>query len=57
MSGWPYRVYIKTAKNGKICQERLSKNNFEAVLATFYCYDHDAKASEEVQKITKDKKE
>ena len=29
----------------------LSENGFEAVLATFCCYDHGAKASEAVQKI------
>ena len=32
--GWPYRAYIKTAKNGDFCEELLSKNDFEAVLAT-----------------------
>ena len=26
--GWPYRVYIKTAKNGDFCWELLSKNYF-----------------------------
>ena len=35
----------------------LSKNEFRAVLATFCCYDHGAKASEEVQKIAIDQKE
>ena len=35
----------------------LSKNDFEAVLVTFCCYDHGAKASEEVQKIATDQKE
>ena len=30
---------------------------FEAVLATFCCYDHGAKASKAVQKIATDKKE
>ena len=32
-------------------------NDFEAVLATFCCYDHGAKASELVQKIATDQKE
>ena len=54
---WPYRAYIKTAKNGDFCQELLSKNDFEAVLVAFCCYDHGAKASEEVQKIATDQKE
>ena len=54
--GWPYRAYIKTAKNGDFCEELLNENDFEAVLATFCCYDHGAKASEAVQKITTDQK-
>ena len=40
-----------------VASELLSKNDFEAVLATFCCYDHGAKASEEVQKIATDQKE
>ena len=55
--GWPYRAYTKTGKNGNICEELLSKNDFEAVLATSCCYDHDFKASEAVQKIATDRKE
>ena len=55
--GWPYRAYIKTAKNGNCCEELLSENDIEAVLATFCCYDHSAKASEAVQKIATDQKE
>ena len=51
---WSYRAFIKTAKNGNFCQELLSKNDFEAILTTFTCYDHGAKASEEVQKIVTD---
>ena len=35
----------------------LNKNDFETVLATFCYYDHGARASEEVQKITTDQKE
>ena len=35
----------------------LGENDFEAVLTTFCCYDHGAKASEEVQKIAADHKE
>ena len=55
--GWPYRPYIKTAKNGNFCWELLSKNDFKAVLVTFCCYEHGFKASEEVQKIATDQKE
>ena len=55
--GWPYRAYIKTAKNGDFCEELLSKNDFEAVLATFCYYDNGAKDSEAIQKIATDQKE
>ena len=55
--GWPYRAYIKTAKNGNFCLELLSKNDFETVLVMFCCYDHGAKASDKVQKIATDQKE
>ena len=55
--GWPYREYIRTAKNGDFCEELLSENNFEAVLATFCYYDYGAKASEAVRKITTDQKD
>ena len=55
--GQPYRTYIKTAKNDEFCQEVLSKNDFEAVLATFGYYDHGAKVSGEVQKIAADQRE
>ena len=43
-------------KHGDFCEELLSKNDFEAVLATFYFYDHGANASEAVQKIATDQK-
>ena len=39
-------------KNGSFCEELLSENNFEAVLANFCCYDCGANASEAVQKIS-----
>ena len=55
--GWPYRAYIKTTRNGDFCEELLSENDFEAVLANFSCYDYDAKASEAVQKNAADQKE
>ena len=51
-----YRQYIETAKNGGFWEELLSENEFAAVLATFYCYDYGANASEAVQKITTDQK-
>ena len=42
---------MKTAKNRDFCEELLSENEFEAVLASFCCYD---KASEAAQKIATD---
>ena len=53
---WPYRAYIKTAKNVDFCEELLGENDLEAVKATFCCYDHNAKASKAVQKIATDEK-
>ena len=38
------------------CEELLSENDFEAVLATFCCYDYGANASDAVQKIAADQK-
>ena len=40
-----------------MCEELLSQNDIEAVLATFCYYDHDANAAEAVQKIATDQKE
>ena len=37
--------------------ELLSENDFEAVLASFCCYDHGAEASEAAQKIATAQKE
>ena len=48
---------MKTAKNGGFCEEFLSENDFEAVLATFCCYDYGANASEAVLKIATDQKD
>ena len=44
-------------ENGDVCEELCGENNFEAVLATFCCYDHGVKLSEAVQKIVTDQKE
>ena len=48
----PYRIYIKTAKNGGFCEELLIENDFEAVLVNFYSYEYGANASKAVQKIS-----
>ena len=55
--GWLQTEYIKTAKNGNFCEEFLSENDLEALLATFCCYDYGANASEAVQNIAIDQKE
>ena len=55
--GWPYRTYIKTAKNGDLYEELLSENDLEDVLVTFCCYDHGAKTFGTVQRIATDQKE
>ena len=47
-----YKEYIKTAKNCSFCEELLSENDFEAVLANFCCYDYGANTSEAVKKIS-----
>ena len=52
--GWSYSEYIKTAKNGSFCEELLSENDFQAVLAIFFCYDYGANSSEKAQKIAAD---
>ena len=58
--GWPYRKYIKTAKNACIhcfSEEFLVESDFQAVLTTFCCCDYGWNASEVAEKITKDKKD
>ena len=52
--GWPYRLYIKIAKNGNFGEELHSENDFKAVLGTFCSYDHGVRTSEAVQKIASD---
>ena len=42
----------QNSKNGGFCEEFLSKNDFEAVLINFGCYDYGANVSEAVQKIS-----
>ena len=38
-------------------KEFVSESDFEAVLASFCCYDYDVNASEAVEKITVDQKD
>ena len=51
------KEYIKTTKDGGFCEELLSENDFEAVLATSCYYDYGANASEAVKKIATDQKD
>ena len=53
ISGLKYLGGI-TAKNSSFCEELPCENDFEAVLATFCCYDYGANVSEAVQKIAAD---
>ena len=52
---------MNTSKQRKMvafhCEELLSENKFEAVLATFRCYEYRANASDAVQKIATDQKD
>ena len=54
--GWPCRAYIKTAKMATFARNCSVKMTLR-LSTTFFCYDHGAKISEEVQKIAKDQKE
>ena len=51
ISGVPVERIHKTMKNGSFCDKLPNENDFEAVLATFCCYDYGANASEAVRKI------
>ena len=49
------RIHQKS-KECSFCEDLLSENDFEAVLATFCCYDYGVNAFEVVQKIATDQK-
>ena len=55
LMGWSYREYIKKTENGSFCDELVSRNDFEAILATSCCDEYGPNPSEAVQKITVDK--
>ena len=42
---------------GAFSEDFLSEDDFEAVLATFCCYDYGANSSEAVEKIATDQKD
>ena len=46
----------ENSKKRQLCEELLSKNGLETVLATFCCYDYGDNASEAVQKKATDQK-
>ena len=52
------RIHQKSdATDSGFWEEFLSENKFEAILATFCCYDYDANATEAVQKFAADQKD
>ena len=46
----------ENSKKWQLCEELLSKNELETVLATFCCYDYGDNASEAFQKKATDQK-
>ena len=57
MSGVTVQRIHQNSEKWWLCEEWLSENDFEVVLATFCCYDYGANASESLQKITTDQKD
>ena len=57
ISGVTVQRIHQNSENSGFCEELLNENDFEAVLATFCCYDYGANASETVQKFARDQKE
>ena len=51
------RIHQNSEKMATLARNCSVKMTFEAVLATLCCYDHGAKASEEIQKIATDQRE
>ena len=52
-----FDIIIAITRNGGFCEELLSENDFETVLANLYSCDYGANASEAVQKISTDQKD
>ena len=57
ISGVAVQGIDQNSENRLLCEELLSENYFEAVLATFCCYDYGTNASEAVQKVSTDQKD
>ena len=49
ISGVVVQKIHQNSKNGSFCEELLSENDFEAVLANFCFYDYGASTSETIQ--------
>ena len=50
------RIYQNSGKWWN-CEELLSENDCQSVLATLWCYDYDANTSEAVRNVAKDEKD
>ena len=57
LSGVAVQRIHQNNKNDDFCEELLSENDFEVVLATPCCYDYGTNDSEAVQKIARDQKD
>ena len=57
LSGVAVQRIYQNNKNDDFCEELLSENDFEVVLATPCCYDYGTNDSEAVQKIARDQKD
>ena len=57
MCGVAVQSIHQAAKKGGFCNELLSQNDFEAILAAFSCYEYGTNTSEADQKITADQKQ
>ena len=57
LSGVAVQRIHENSEKWWLCGELLSENDFEAVLATFCCYDYGPNASDAVQKIATDQKD
>ena len=57
ISGVTVQGIHQNIKKWQLCEELLSENDFEAVLATSCCYDYGGNASESIQEIATDQKD
>ena len=57
ISGVATEIIHQSSKKCSFCESLLNENDFEAVLATFCCYDYGVNASEAVQEIATNQKD